>query len=187
MLVEKRGEWPFWRLPRAPRRESGAPQAPSRRTIPTPETNVPRKKTSERTSCTRTYLPGRQRIKAVGSVPGKYGPADIRNVNTGSEPGQKPRPVRQRAKSKPGRIIKCATADRPVPAPCVEDDVTVQHARRNARHLVVENLRAGRDLPEVGECDSAMVSGVACVPRAVLLYMEMSVSCVVRRYRSYFY
>src|SRR6476620_2628882 len=106
----------------------------------------------------------------------------MRDINTGSEPSQLPRPVRQRAESKPGRKIKCATADRPVPAPFVEDNVTVQHARRNARRLVVEAVGAGRDLREVGECDGAMIASVASVPCAILLYMELSVSPVVRRY-----
>ncbi len=108
-------------------------------------------------------------------------------MNTGSEPGQLPRPVRQRAESKPGRKIKCATADRPVPAPCIEDDVTVQHARRNAHRLVVEDAGAGRDFCEVGECDGAMASSFASEPCAILLYTELSVSRVVRRYRRYSY
>jgi hypothetical protein len=58
--------------------------------------------------------------------------AQARDIDTRMEPGELPGPVRERAQPESGREIQCATADRPVSVPCVEDDVTVQQALRRA-------------------------------------------------------
>src|ERR1035437_3454539 len=79
-------------------------------------------------------LSRRLRTEAVRPVPVEKSCVHIkRDIDTGTEPGELPGPVREGAQSEMGRPIKCATADRPVAAPDDEDDVTVQHALRNTR------------------------------------------------------
>src|SRR5207237_334026 len=51
----------------------------------------------------------------------------------------------------------------------------------------VVDAGACRDLREVGECDGAMVASIASGACAILLDMELSISGLVRRYRSYSY
>jgi hypothetical protein len=61
------------------------------------------------------------------------------NIDTGTKPSELPSSVGEGAQSEKGGEIKCATADRAVACPRVEDDVTVQQARRNTGSLVIEN------------------------------------------------
>ena len=62
------------------------------------------------------------------------------NIDTGTEPSELPSSVGEGAQSEKGGHIKCATANRAVACPRVEDDVTVQQALRNAESLVIDNL-----------------------------------------------
>src|SRR3954452_12530083 len=125
-----------------------------------------------------------QRTEPVRPVPSPHGPAQKGDIDTGSEPGELAGPVGERAEPETGREIEGATAQPSVTVPCVEDDVTVQQARGNTRVLVVIDVRAGRDLCEVGHCDRAMPAGLASVRCAILLYLEMPVSLVGGRYWS---
>ena len=71
------------------------------------------------------------------------------NTDTGAEPSELTSSVGEGAQSEKARQINCATADRAVAFTCVEDDVTVQQARRNTCSLVIENLGADLDLGKV--------------------------------------
>ena len=64
-------------------------------------------------------------IEAVRPLPIVIDAVWGRYKDTGLEPGQLPDPVRERAQSGTSRSIECATANRPVAGPDVEDCVTV--------------------------------------------------------------
>src|SRR5215472_18569631 len=120
-------------------------------------------------------LSGRLRTEPVGSFPGEIGATSRRDIDTGFEPGELSGPIRKRTHSVKGRI-ECATADRPVAKPGIEDDVTVQiKTRRDTRRLVIEDLRADQDLLEVRGCECAEAAWGPRVLRAFLRHMELAV------------
>jgi hypothetical protein len=99
----------------------------------------------------RPHLPSSftHRPEAVRSVPAASGPAV--DIDARLEPGELPCPVRESAQSETGRQIECAPADRSVAIPRVEDDITVQQARRNSSRLVIKDLRADFDLGQIDD------------------------------------
>src|SRR6202035_1135404 len=125
-----------------------------------------------RRDCVRLLLFGSIVLltEAVRPVP----PASRRavDIDTGTEPAKLSGPVREGAQSEICRQIERATADRPVSVPCVEDDVTVQQARRNTSRLVIEDMGADLDLREVRGRERAKGTSGARVLRALLRQME---------------
>src|SRR5688572_14011121 len=99
-------------------------------------------------SCSSFIISIRFRTEFVRSIPMETSVARG-NIDTGAEPSELTSSVGEGAESEKGRQINCAAADRAVAFTCVEDDVTVQQARRNTGSLVIENLRADLDLGKV--------------------------------------
>ena len=110
-----------------------------------PRRNKPAARALSITSITR-------RTEAVCAFPVKICSASRRHVDTRMETGKRPHPIREGAESEIGRQIECATADRPVASRDIQDDITIEHGRRdirNASRLVVEDTRTLRDLRDV--------------------------------------
>ena len=118
------------------------------------------------------------RAELVSPVERTESAAQTGNVDFSSEAGESPQAVRERTQSEPCGQIECATADRPVTVPCIEDDVTVEQARWDTKLLVVVDVRSGWDLREIGGHDCAVATGKAVVRGAILRHMEVSVSLV---------
>src|SRR5262249_39205195 len=88
-------------------------------------------------------LSGRLRTEPVGSFPGEIGATSRRDIDTGFEPGELSESIRERTHSVKSRI-ECATADRPVAKPSIEDDVTVQIKSRRVDYPLVVSILAGK-------------------------------------------
>ena len=90
------------------------------------------------------------RIEVVASIPSVVWTASMGHNDTRAESSEGSNAIRERADSRTGIPVECATSHGPVRLPNPEHDVAVQHAGGNPDRLVIVDLRAGRDLGEVG-------------------------------------
>src|SRR5438552_447963 len=114
------------------------------------------------------------RVEAVSPVPREESAVQIRNLDFSSEAVEPSQPVRERTQSEKRRSIECATSDRPVTVPSIEDDVTVEQARWDTSRLGVVDPRTGRDLCKVGGRNRAIGAGLTRGSRlrTILRYIE---------------
>jgi hypothetical protein len=87
-------------------------------------------------------------VKAIRPVPVVLCET-ARAINSGVKPAKVPSTVREGSQRQVCHQIECATANRPVAAPGVEDDVAVQQSRRRNQGLKIKDLRADRNRPQV--------------------------------------
>src|SRR2546429_6821774 len=97
------------------------------------------------------------------------------------EPGEPPRPARERAVPETGPKIECTMAERDVFARVwwVQDDVAVQRGRTSC--LLIHDPRADLDLLEVRGRDRAEITSQAQVGGALLRQMESAAAPGVLR------
>ena len=109
----------------------------------------------------------------------------MRNLDFSSEAFESTQAIRERTQSETRGQIECATADGPVTAPCIEDEVTVEQARWDTPRLGVVDPRTGQDLRKVGGLNRAMATGLTRVFTTILRHMEVSASPVRAQHRGH--
>src|SRR5579859_387061 len=104
-------------------------------------------------------------MEPVGTVPSARRPLRCRtdHVDSRAEARQVPSTIAQRAQPVKGAQIECAPADGSIAAASIEDNVAVQQTSRNARRLVVEDLRVRLDLSHIGVGDGTEATRLAGV------------------------
>src|SRR3972149_7389350 len=114
------------------------------------------------------------RAEAVRSFPAPVRSAQVRDVRVRMEPGELPRPARERGHSGAGPKIEVDMAERHVVARArrIEDDVGVQEGE--GQRLEIDDPRANLDPREGRGGDRAVVTGGARVRRALLREVDVA-------------